>query len=362
MKTYAVYFTPCGSLATWPLASDTLFGSVCWGIRWLGLMSDKELADWLENHRMNPPFAFSHAFPVWFQSQEPIRFYPRPATFRLADRDFDDLASSLRARAKITLKSAKVEVVSVAKRLKNVSFISERILSDITTTGLKAGNILQNLLLKQNTFSIKGQLLCTATENHLLPNIIFASEAMQHNQIDRLAGATVEGMLFYREETFFAKGGGLWAILAAEEEDMKRYLQPALHYLADTGFGADRTVGKGQFAIHCEEFSLPLKTAHKTSMMTLSHYLPLPEEINLQAQPLAYTLKVLRPKREQKYLPSGLTEQTTSPIYKLAVQVFEPGSVFALQREKNIYGQLARLTPPDDTPIYQSGAAIMVTL
>ncbi len=27
---------------------------------------------------------------------------------------------------------------------------------------------------------------------------------MQHNQIDRMAGATVEGMLFYREETFFA--------------------------------------------------------------------------------------------------------------------------------------------------------------
>lgn len=362
MKTYAVYFTPRGSLATWPLASDTLFGSVCWGMRWLGLMDDGQLAAWLEEHCQNPPFAFSHAFPVWLQSPTPIRFYPRPAAFRLAAADFDHLAASLQSQAKTSRKAAKVEVVSAAKRFKKVSYVSESVLGQIITAGLKAKDIVQALVLGENTFAIKGQLLCTAAENHHLSDLLFASEAVQHNHIDRLAGATVEGMLFYRNETFFAAGSGLWAFLAANEEDLRHYFEPALHYLADTGFGADRSVGKGQFAIRCQEFSLPFEPAQKTAMMTLSHYLPLPEEINLQAQPLAYTLKVLRPKREQKYLPPSPARQTTAPIYKLAIQVFEPGSVFALQQPKSIYGRLARLTPADDTPIYQSGAAIMVTL
>ncbi len=97
-------------------------------------------------------------------------------------------------------------------------------------------------------------------------------------------------------------------------------------------------------------------------MMSLSHYLPLAEELDLQARPLAYSLKMLRPKREQKYLPALAVGQTTSPIYKLAIQVFEPGSVFALQQQKEIYGQLARLTSQTEQPVFQSGAAVMVYL
>ena len=96
-------------------------------------------------------------------------------------------------------------------------------------------------------------------------------------------------------------------------------------------------------------------------MMTLSHYLPGADEFDPQAEPLAYTLKTLRPKREQKFLRSS-ADQKSTPIYKQAMRVFEPGSVFALRAKKEIYGKLARLTPPEQEAIFQSGAALMVFL
>ncbi len=126
----------------------------------------------------------------------------------------------------------------------------------------------------------------------------------------------------------------MWALLKAEEKDVKEYIQPALNYLADTGFGADRTVGKGHFQIWLEEFALPFRADKPGAMMALSHYIPQPDECNLQAEPLAYTLKILRPRREQKYPWVFAGQQQFPPVYKRAVPVFEPGSVFLPCKKK----------------------------
>lgn len=360
MKTYAVYFRPCGALATWPLASDTLFGAVCWGIRILGLMDDQMLTNWLENQRLQPRFAFSNAFPCYLDGER-VRFYPRPVTFQPSFRDFDALVAQIGSGKKAYMDAAKA-----GKQFKKVSYISEETLAQILAGNFSPRDGLSTFAIPaQSNYSVKSGMLCTNAEAKRLPERLeklYEIEAIQHNQVDRMAGATVEGMLFYREEMFFAPGAGLWALLKAEEDDVKRYIRPALNYLADTGFGADRTTGKGHFQIWLEEFQLPFSVPSPKAMMTLSHYLPLSDECNLQAEPLAYTLKVLRPKREQKY-PRPLAQgQQSAPVYKQAVPVFEPGSVFALQKEKEIYGQLVRLTSDDEEPVYQSGAALMITM
>lgn len=357
MKTYAVYFRPRGALATWPLASDTLFGAVCWGIRILGLMDHQALTDWLDKQKQKPRFAFSHAFPCYLDGGR-IRFYPRPATFQPSLSDSDAIAAELGNNKKAHMDAAKA-----GKQFKKVSYVSERALADILAGKLSAqGGLKAFACPTQSNYLAKSTMLCMKEEAERLPERLYATEAMQHNQIDRMAGATVEGMLFYREETFFAPGAGLWALLKAEEEDVKQYIQPALNYLADTGFGADRTVGKGHFQIWLEEFQIPFEVSSPKAMMTLSHYLPLSDECDLKTKPLAYALKVLRPKREQKY-PRPLAQgQQSAPIYKQAVPVFEPGSVFALQTEKEIYGQLVRLTDTNEEPVYQSGAAVMIIM
>ncbi len=115
MNTYAVYFRPRGALASWPLASDTLFGAVCWGMRMLGLMDGEHLTAWLEAHHDNPPFAFSHAFPAHKNGKTTLRLYPRPATFQPAIADFDTLALEWQKQKGGTLKTAKSKMAEGGK-------------------------------------------------------------------------------------------------------------------------------------------------------------------------------------------------------------------------------------------------------
>ena len=362
MNTYAVYFKPRGALASWPLASDTLFGAVCWGVRMLGLMDDDQLTAWLESQRESPLFAFSHAFPAYLKGGSPLRLYPRPATFQSTFADFDALALEWQKQKGGTLKTAKAKLAEAGKSFKRLGYVSEGTLAEIIAGRLKPVDGLQAMLFDTSAVTAKAGTLCTKSEAKQLPEKLFQSEAMQHNQIDRMAGATVEGALYYRDETFFAPGAGLWALLRAEPADFEQYIHPALRYLADTGFGADRTSGKGHFEIDVQPAPLLPQAATPHGMMTLSHYLPIAGEFDPQAEPLAYALKTLRPKREQKYprlLPPG---QKTPPVYKQAMRVFEPGSVFPLKIQKAVYGRLARLTPPEQEAVYQSGAALMLYL
>lgn len=363
MKTYAVYFKPVGALATWPLASDTLFGAVCWGIRALELMDDRQLTDWLEVQKTTPAFAFSHAFPSYVEGKTRLRFYPRPSTFQPKFDDLDTLAAERQKRiGGITFKAAQSDIAAAGKQFKRLDYVSESILHQIIAGNLKPLDglrIIRSLLDEKQPAS---NILCTDAELKILPKKLFDREAMQHNHIDRMGGATVEGMLFYREEIFFAPGTSLWALLRADEKDMTRYIQPALRYLADTGLGADRTSGKGQFDITIEPAPVIPVVKIPGAMMTLSHYLPGTDEFDPQGEPLSYTLKILRPKREQKYPRLLLNGQKSAPVYKQALRVFEPGSVFPFKTQKELYGRLARLTPPEQEPVFQSGTALMLYL
>jgi CRISPR type III-A-associated RAMP protein Csm4 len=263
------------------------------------------------------------------------------------------------------LKSAQAKLAEAGKKFKQMGYVTEEALTGIAVGKLKPVDGLRALLFDRGALCAKAGVLCMETEAKRLPEKMLETEAMQHNQVDRMAGATVEGMLYYRLETFFTPGTGLWALLRCDPADFDRLIHPALRYLADTGFGADRTTGKGQFDIEVQPFaSLPQATVPQ-SMMTLSHYLPIAAEIDYQSQPIAYTLMTLRPKREQKFQRSMPAGQKTPPVYKQAVRVFEPGSIFslkAIKAKKEIYGQLVRLTPPEQEAIFQSGAAIMLYL
>jgi len=255
-------------------------------------------------------------------------------------------------------KAASVEISKRIKDFKKPAYVSETILVEILQGRISARAEYETWSINQS----RKNFLCTPEEVRLLPSELYRIEAVQHNQIDRVCGATAEGMLFYSDETFFAPNSGLWALLRAPDPIFNQYIQPALRLLGDTGFGADTSTGKGHFEIYAEQApSLPIPEKPQ-AMMTLSHYLPLESELNLSGNPLTYSLRILRPKRSHK-IPHPLpANMSSSPIYKYEMPVFEPGSVFPFKMKKDIYGQLKRLTPQNQEPVYQSGAALMLYL
>jgi CRISPR type III-A-associated RAMP protein Csm4 len=368
METYAVYFRPRSALATWPLSSDLLAGAVCWGIRLLGLMDEDALSGWLAEQQNQPRFAFSQGLPVWLGGSVPLRFYPRPLHFHPQPSDLEAALQQRKGQHSPQTKTLRAELAKNTKQIKGIAYVSETALIALQNGSLKPADLF--LLDEQKSAWKKiDRLLCSQAEaKQIQPHLplqsarLFDIAAVQHNSVDRVGGATVEGALFYKEEVFFAEGVGLWAVLRAFPEDVERWIAPALRLLADTGFGADRSTGRGFFDVAIQPFDGDFFTHKGQAMMTLSRYLPLTGEVNLKGEPLAYQLRTVHPKREQRF-PYGVVSDSRPIIFKQAVRMFETGSVFPISpQEKEVFGRWALLSPPNLPPVYQSGAAVMLPL
>lgn len=366
MESFAVYFKPRGSLAS-TISSDTLFGAICWGIQTLRLVDD--VGTWLINQAM-PPFAFSSLFPVWFDSNKKalIRCYPRPETFTLSISKGQQVVNNYQQLNKCSLKEAQQKVSEFAKPFGRIKYVSEKVFSDIIQGNLTPSNLLENLLVKNSEFELEAGILIKKCEyEQMTRNGLIQQQPsyvpVQHNHIDRLTGTTVEGMLFYQNEMFFQEGAGLWAFLRADRTMLDTYIRPALRYLSDTGLGANRTSGKGHFFISFEPLTSLPDVSNTNGTLMLSRYLPGKNEpLSTDKQPLAYRMETLRPKREQR-IPVDIQNRITPPIYKRAIRIFEPGSVFPLTQKKEIYGRWAELvTPEEGSLVLQSGLSVSVFL
>lgn len=359
MNTYAVYFHPLGTLAS-SLSSDTLFGAVCWGIAELKLKP--ALADWLRSQQNAPRFAFSSTFPFWQQEGQKVHLYPRPINFRASAEDVQAIAQS--AVGNGGAKKALCDAVALAKKLNKVSWLSEGVLTLLLRGELTPRMVLQS----KDSFLIQGGALVLPAEKCSVKyhenERWMESQPVLHNQIDRVRGSTVEGLLFYQSETSFAPGVGLWALLRAEKAEFEQLIHPALRYLADTGFGANRTTGKGHFRVEVLE-TVPALPVPKSvgRQMLLSRYLPAPEErkvLHVEDAGAAYRIRTVRAQREHKF--PGKAGTASDAVYKRAVRMFEPGSILPLSPAE-IYGRLAEVvTEEEGGPVFQSGAALTIPL
>ncbi len=368
MNTFAVYMWPRSPLAS-DVGSDTLFGAACWAIRMLALTDVGQLLA-----SFNPPrFAFSSAFPVYKAGSEMVRFYPRPIWLELSPAQAAQLAAQEGTRQS---GKAKLELIDQAKSLKKAAFVSEALFDEAVRGEIDAVKLVRRLKVhgaKPTDIEPADKVLVTQSERERIEKEKGTLErlvrwtAVQHNQIDRVAGATVRGLLFYSNQMYFASGTGLWCLLRAETQDAEKLIRPALRYLADTGLGGERTAGKGHFDIEMADAPLlPDAGEAANGWLTLSRYLPRQDEWRADGHPLAYSLTNLWAKREKRY--SHLGRSQSGPIYKRRVRPFEPGSVFPVTVRKEIYGKLAVVVPPPkaDSPaddgwtVYQSGLAIGV--
>lgn len=363
-ETYAVYLQPRGALAS-PLGSDTLFGAVCWALRLLGLA---DVGAMLSSF-VPPRFAFSSAFPCYVAGQERIRFYPRPLSLEPTAAQVEQVAGELAHRDPNRRREALPGAVARAKDLREVEFISESIFQEIATGQAESRAILKRLRQRASApqdLERDGPYLFSGAEQARVRRHagslrgMTTRRAVQHNQCDRLAGATVDGMLFYIDEIAFAPGAGLWCLLRASPDDLHALLLPALRLIEDTGLGRDRQAGKGQFQITVDPtpFSLP-RVNQANGWLCLSRYLPHQDELPKLASagaPLAYRLVTLWPKRERRFPPQG--EQTGTALFKRRLRVFEPGSVFPADLAPQ--GRLVAVAPAEEEgfTVYQSGLAV----
>ncbi len=344
MPTAVVHLKPMGSVAGTGLPSPTLYGALCWATA--VLFGEEEAT------RMAEQLTCSDAFPLaWDEGGQPVRFFPMPVlpqrVMPVPDRSLDAKQQATRA-------------LNLHKRLKGVRALSQSLFLRFVRGELS----LQALgeALQREQVAVRGACLMTREEAQRLGMRLrsqspIAQSDIQHNEIDRWTHAVVEGRLFLREETFFARGSGLCFAVHVPDEHLLNRLPALCRYLEDTGVGGERSTGKGHF-----RFQVDLQTrwleepADADAWLTLSHYLPTPHEVqewlSARFQP-SYTLAHWQAKYEAMFVGG-------QAVYKPLRRLFAPGSVFPLGERREIYGRAVPSGQRLGHPVWVCGRALPV--
>ncbi len=236
MGYYRYTIEPLSAFAT-PLRSDTLYGHLlCAVAEWEGDSAVAELIDVFKSD--SPPFRLSSAFPSGFLPMPVLPGIPR-ARFRERFAHGDDVV-------------VLVDKLGRYKGLRKLGYLPLKVWRELRA-GLSQEKIFAAYLEDETAFEPP------KSENVLEP----------HNSIDRRGDNVLdEGGLFFTQVTFYKPGSKL--DLYVQSDDVKRF-EEILAYMAQTGFGADRTTGKGHFQWECDpNFDQDLFEAEGDWQMNLS--------------------------------------------------------------------------------------------
>ncbi|HXH17927.1 MAG TPA: type III-A CRISPR-associated RAMP protein Csm4 [Chitinophagales bacterium] len=317
-----------------PLPSDTLWGNICWAIKYL--YGDNDLTGFLDSYSTDQPaLIVSSSFPFVRQKAQTIRFFPRPI---LPFKPFDDIQKKNKDKP-------------LAEKITDMSTRKDQ--KDIT-------------LLDQSFFEkvIQGQADYEDMPSFKLPRIVATS--ITRNTIDRLRGGTLEinntGQLFTEDEYFiqYSSGDdekeeaetGLF-FLALDKTDGK--LEAALRLLSHIGIGGNRSIGKGAFDFSVNDFEIS-EPAHPNALINLSLYVPADDELGYYKQhTLLFNYQLEQRKGYYGELQNGVYE-------KNPVVYFKEGAVFPLpEQQKPVYGK--NITENNGAyPVHRYGIGFMLKI
>jgi len=255
MKTYRIQFQLKSSLRT-PFHADTIFGHLCWALRYL--KGEDRLKEWLESFKSSPTL-ISNAFKDGL--------IPRPVL----------PAVQLSLQGRSVLLSA-----ALFKKMKKISFLKEEWVYQNQMSF--SSKVLMEELLRIAEEEMQNK---SRGKSFLKTD---ASVAITHNTYDRLSGRVLEGSLYDWIETFYLQHNGepqtFWFLIKTESLT-KNEIDNLLEFVAFSGFGADKSIGKGQIKITAiNEEALP-ECPDANAFISLSNFIPgKPEDLNGYYQPL----------------------------------------------------------------------------
>jgi CRISPR-associated protein Csm4 len=296
-----VRLTPTGRFLGGLPRSDTLFGALCWGIRWTH--GEPALLDVLRAcEEGDPPFVLSSAFPFAEGGNGVTYFLPRPLSWSPAK-----MAQS-------------VEAYGDEKRLRKAVFCSLSLFRQIVSGRPPAAG---------SFAAPRGG--CLAAPGEPMPQI--ETLDVDRNTINRVTGAVQEGRLFFGEETGIGSGGAYF-LIRLRDGAMRPQIESALRFIEDRGIGGDASVGRGQVRIRIEEGDLVDENPGASHRLTLSLLHPSPrdrEHLAASVGQSAYRLAKRKGRVESLYAP---TEQP----WKSTLVMLAEGSVFPRDGDRIVYG------------------------
>jgi len=236
-----VYLQPQSSFP--PLHSDTIFGSIIYAINELYPEELESIITRFKDENLDPPFLVSSAFPYIHGTDNLIRLFPR-----------------------IIEEPVKADPENV-KAFKKVEFIEEEIFLKWASGELDEKKIIENL---EEYYLHENMLFVDKPDTNFNRGQILVPK----NTINRLSNAS--------ESIFYAPGDnyqnmGLFFLIKIIDPQYKGYIEAAIRFLSDRGFGRDISTGSGHFNYQIEDMDLERDEGQR--FVVLSRYIPQNEEL-----------------------------------------------------------------------------------
>jgi CRISPR-associated protein Csm4 len=303
--------------------SDTLFGAICWAVRFI--YGEALLRTWLERFdRGDPPFLVSSCFPYARSPQGLHHLFPipqQPVTFQIADS---------------------LQDYQLLKKLKRITWVTQDVFNDMLR-GLTLQQVCEDQLQgNKRRFRIHGSLL--SGQDGWSGRVIEYDEVAR-NAINRLSGAVMQGCLFYSDVSQVATDG-LYFLVRCDgdgKDETKAAIRGCIRYLAETGIGGDASIGRGHFRADFAELGMSglFDEPDGERMVTLSLLHP-------SASDLAFLAAVKdrvygRVERRKGFIESSY--QITKRIWKPTLFMLGEGTTFPVDSSRGhrqLYGCVFR--------------------
>lgn len=282
--------------------SDTIFGHLCWGMRYLH--GEEQLRSFLELYSAGaPPLLVSNGYPGEFMPR------PRAAPPRI---DVDQPLKDQRQQ------------FQQYKSAREVNYLSP----------------------EEFNRALNGETIVPSGESGPRE----ARRVTLKNQLDRLTSTTGEqGALYNFEEYYWPEV----TIYVKVEDEFLDTARSVFQYVADTGYGKRKSVGYGQIeAVSFEPFAGFRLPAQPNGFVTLSNFVPAKND------PLRGDWQTII-----KYGKMGEEYASSEErVFKKPLLMLEAGSTFHDAPCREYYGRLVRHLNPDYPQAVQYAFALPVPM
>jgi len=292
-KNYRVNLKLKSTLIT-PFQADTIFGHICWAIRYL--KGCQELEKFIVQYdNSNPPLLISDGFPKGY--------LPKPIIKPITQ---DELIKTM----PIFKDSDVIKNSYKIKMIKKVKLIPAEIFVKLNQEPITAPLLFERLLERFD------EMIREKSKR----------EIVYHNKINRITNRVIDP--YPQEEIFFNEEFNKFEIYIKTDYFSKEDLEGIFEFIGESGYGRDKSTGKGHFCCKVEDEEIKWANS-PNAFMTLSSYIP-----DSKAPTKGYYEILL------KYGKLGGDFAKSDP-FKVPLIMFRSGSVFYGSGDK-IYGYLLK--------------------
>jgi len=225
MKEYLIKLKLNSPLIT-PLDADSIFGHICWAFRFI--KGKKFLENFLDEFEKSPIFLISDGFIDGT--------VPKPIVPELDEEELKDTILNFVKNGKKGLdKKDFIKDLSIIKKIRKSKIISLKLFLKLNN------NFNETNYLKE--FFKNG-------EEDFGYNNLERTIEVYHNTIDRITNSVSEkGNLYTQSETFYKKDTVFNIYIKVFNENYLDLLSDAFEFICKSGFGKDKSTGRGVFDI-----------------------------------------------------------------------------------------------------------------